>query len=430
MFLVNFLQKKWQSLDEVYKKLILSILFLLLTAFFSYLIFILFFKQKEQIQPSPIGIPDQYGRLPSADLRDILAQRGISEDELEEQAPIVLPPSREKPTYIAQGGKTFALEVLPENTSGANLNTDGNLRFYDEISSKFYKLTPSGNKVELSSREFPNVQNVTWSHRTDEAIIEFPDGANVYYNFSNNKTASLPREAEDFDFSKIGNEIAYKFITENPDDNWLVVSNPDGTNSTAVEHLGDQANNVSTNWSPQGNIVGLYRKSSGIDSQEIFLLGKSGENFKSIAVQGRGFEAQWEPTGNNMVYSVYSADTGYRPELHIVSSTGDDIGRLDKNLNLRTWPDKCTFSNDGVNLYCSVPLYLQQGSGIYKEATANVPDTIYKINIKTGYKERIARPVNESGFGFFTINKLMLSQDESYLYFTDTNGEVRKIQLK
>lgn len=430
MFLTEFFQNKWQNLDEVYKKLILSVLFILLTAFFSYLIFIFFFKSKEAPKTSPVGLPDQYGRLPTADLQDILAQRGVSEEELAETAPPALPPARERPTEIAQGGKTFAPEILPQNTSAVDLSTNGSLRFYDQTNNKFFKLTPAGDKVEMSSREFPNVQNVAWSPKSDEAILEFPDGSNIYYNFNNNKTASLPREAEGFNFASAGNEIAYKFVTANPDDNWLVVASPDGSNSIAVEHLGDQTANVVANWSPAGNVAGLYRKSSGLDSQEIFLLGKSGENFKSISAPGRGFEAQWAPGGKQMLYSVYSTNNGYRPELHIVSAQGDDIGRFDKSLNLRTWPEKCVFAGDGLNLYCAAPLYLEQGSGIYKEVAADVPDTIYKINVKTGYKERIARPVNESGFGFFTVSKLMLAPDESYLYFSEAGGGVKKIRLK
>jgi len=275
------------------------------------------------------------------------------------------------------------------------------------------------------------VQNVVWSPQEQKAILEFPDGSNIFYDFEKQKQHTLPKEGEGFNFSSAGNQIGYKFITENPDENWLIVSNPTGDNPVAIEHIGKtNPQDILINWSPDSSRVALFRNSAGLDSEEIFFVGQNKENFKSLSVAGRGFEGLWSKQSDKLLYNIYSPQTGFRPELWVTDAKDNNTGGQNKNLGVRTWTSKCAFASDNTNIYCAVPIYLKQGAGIYPDLNNAVPDIIYKINVKTGFKQQIAVPTNYLGISLYTAEKLMLSPDEKILYMADSNNGIYEIQLK
>lgn len=441
--MLALLQNKWEELDETYKKIILGTGLILIAIALGYLLYRVFFKPLAQPK-SPAeqtGIPTEL-TLPSAEegaeiaepaetgllpeIAELLQEREKAEQKIE-PSEIIKPPDP-----IALGGRTIAQSITPSNiTQAAVSKQNGNINYYDPIKQRFYSLDPaSGKTKELSSRDFPGVENVTWSPKDNQAILEYPDGSNIYYNFDSGKQATLPREAQDFDFSSYGDQIIYEFNTADPKANWLVASNPDGTNPVTVEALGDKANHVQTAWSPNGQIAAMYRHSIDLDRQEVIFIGLNNENFKSIKTAGRGFEGTWTPDGEKLMYSVYTEESGMRPNLYISDASGDRIGYNNKPLGLFTWSNKCAVGADNQTAYCAVPMYLRQGAGLYPEAADNVPDNIYQINLNTGYKKLLAKPVNSAGIGFYTANSLMLSPDEKYLYLLEINGGMHQIRLK
>ncbi|PIR94757.1 hypothetical protein COT95_02435, partial [Candidatus Falkowbacteria bacterium CG10_big_fil_rev_8_21_14_0_10_37_6] len=83
------------------------------------------------------------------------------------------------------------------------------------------------------------------------------------------------------------------------------------------------------------------------------------------------------------------------------------------------------FANQ-TTLYCAVPDVLPEGAGLFPELAQNSVDSLYKINTTTGAKTLIAIPE-----GYFNINDLMIQEDESNLYFTDSfSGNLYKVKLK
>jgi len=157
----------------------------------------------------------------------------------------------------------------------------------------------------------------------------------------------------------------------------------------------------------------------------MFFIGFNGENFKSATIEGRGLQAQWSEDGDRLLYSVYNSHSNLMPQLWIVNSQGDDIGANRTNLNVQTWADKCNFSNDRY-IYCAVPEDLPEGSGLFPELALRTKDNLYKIDSYTGTKTLIAIPN-----GYYNISNLIITDDESELYFTDEGDqEVYQIKLK
>lgn len=304
--------------------------------------------------------------------------------------------------------------IVTETIGSPAADRAGGAKFYSQGDGKFYRVDASGAMRPLSDKVFYNVQNVTWSPTADESIIEYPDGANIYYNFDTKKQVTLPKHWEDFSFAPTGDRIAAKSNALAPESRWLVAANPDGQETTLVEPLGENGDKVTVDWSPNKQVVALSRTGDpqGADRQEILFIGLNGENFRSTIVEGRDFRSEWSPEGKKLLYSVYSERNDFKPELWIVNADGDTIGSGRKYLSLNTWADKCAFSGERY-VYCGVPQTLGTGAGFAPELSSDTPDTLVKIDLQTGIRSEIKTEEP------YVVNDIFVGADGKTLFFSD-----------
>ena len=329
---------------------------------------------------------------------------------------------------VARGGLTQAESVAPTIVRAASLGADGkSVNYYDPTTGRFYRLDEFGEAIPLSDKTFPNVERATWSPAQSKAILEFPDGSNVLFDFETQRQATIPKHWEDFSFSPDGNKITGKSIGLDPNNRWLITSNPDGSGAVPIEPMGENGDKVTPTWSPSNQIIAFSKTGNpaGFGREEILLIGQHGENFKSLTVEGLGFQGNWAADGARLLYSAHSAETGYRPELWVVDAAGDRIGANRRRLNIQTWADKCTAASNSI-FYCAVPRTLPEGVGFARDAADDVPDLIYSIDINTGRQTLVAEPDSRT-----SISSVMVSSDGKSLYFTEkTTGILRKIALQ
>jgi len=323
---------------------------------------------------------------------------------------------------IAQQVPT-AVSIAP--ALGGGISSGGGFVFYDKNTDKFYKTEDSGLRKALSDQEFPDAENVIISPGADKAIVQFPDGSNIAYDFNKQQQYTLPKEGKDFSFNSSGDQIAYKFMAPDPESRYLVSSGFDGSDFKLIEPLGYEDRDVQVAWSPTGQVAALFRKGLDADRQEVYFIGTQGENFRSMIAPGRDFKGEWTPQGDRLLFSVYTPEADYKPTLWIVEAQGDRIGFNRKDLGVQTWVDKCTFDDGGTTAYCAVPRELPRGSGLVRELADKVPDDLYKIDLRTGFKTQVQGVV-----GRFTADKVFLSDDGKALYYTDKNtGFAYKVKL-
>jgi hypothetical protein len=171
-------------------------------------------------------------------------------------------------------------------------------------------------------------------------------------------------------------------------------------------------------------MVAMYTEGIDANSQNVFFVGLNGENFKSTVIEGRGLQYQWSTNGDKLLYSVYNTNDSSNPRLWIVDSTSDTIGENRKSFSLQTWASKCTFASD-TEVYCAVPNSLPEGSGLFPDLADKTEDSLYKIDLTTGTQKLIAIPD-----GSYNISKVVVSTDQSSLYFTDKfSGSIYKVKL-
>ncbi|MCF7795367.1 hypothetical protein K9M50_03345 [Patescibacteria group bacterium] len=416
-----------------YKKIIYIILFLVLIVFLAILIWNTFFKQDAQEIPEiDTETEDSRGSLPQAGEGNPQTGEELEPGELpgdEDDDPRNQPEERlsdDGPSPVASGSVTETNLSYFNKTIGATLSGDGSgVQFYDTEQGKFYRLDNENNIHELSDQVFYEVQEISWSPDKNKAVLEYPDGSNIIYDFKTQKQVTLPKHWEDFDFSPQSDKIVAKSIGTDPYNSYLVTANTDGSSIRSLEHIGENSDKVISDWSPSNQIAAMYTESTDFDRQDLFFIGLNGENFKSTTVEGRDVRTNWSKEGDKLLYSAYNSNSNLQPQLWIVNAKGDSIGSGRKNLNLQTWADKCTFSDDRY-AYCGVPEELPEASGLLPDLALETGDLLYRIDTITGQKSLMAIPN-----GKYNISEPVVSDDGSKLYFTDqSTGEIYNINLK
>lgn len=413
---------------ERYKRLIIGIAFISLTVLIGYFIYLFLFKTAAPTIDTDNGSASQSpSGLPSSGIGS--PNQGVdqgNEQHLTGQGNTEGTTIAGKTTdEIAQGGITKVETLTTTPSYGINMLQGGNdVRLYDASDGKFYRIDANGKKVSMSDKIFNQVQKVTWSGANNKAVLEYPDGSKTIYDFEKQKQITLPEHWDDFSFSPDGSEIIMKTLANDINNRWLAVTSADGNKVYPIERIGDQSS-IIPSWSPNKQIVAMYTESAGLNSQEVYFVGLNGENFKSATINGRDFRPEWSPKGDMLLYSTYSDASDLKPAIYAVAAQGDHIGENTKDLQVNTWADKCSFS-DNSTLYCAVPRELERGAGLFPQMAENTADDIYKIDIQSGVKTKIATPDQD-----YNVVEMTISADGNNLFFNDkATGLLHKIKLK
>ncbi len=299
-------------------------------------------------------------------------------------------------------------------TQAVSTSPTGDTRYYNPEDGRFYLINDDGTLTLLSDRQFFNIQDVAWGKSANEAILGFPDGSKIYYNFEDQRQATLPQHWSDFDFAPKDDQIVAKSMGIDENNRFLITSQPDSNDTIAVYHMGANADLVIPSWSPDSQVIAFSKTGAPQpdNAEQIYLLGKNHET-RSLIVPGRGFMPSWSPTGKKLLFSAYHDRDQNKPTLWICDANGQDIGRNRQRLNLNTWADKCVWSNES-ELFCAVPIDLPVGAGFDEKRFAEIPDDIYYINLGDGTSKKISTPDQNH-----PVQQPVLSKDKSKLIFTD-----------
>lgn len=335
---------------------------------------------------------------------------------------------------IANGGVTQTLALTTGPIQNPTLSADGkSMNFYNKEDGYFYTIDKDGNIVKLSNKAFPNVQSTAWNQNAEKAVLTFPDDSKIVYNFQTQSQVTLPKHWQDVEFSPTADNLIAKSLALDPNNRWLVLSNDNGSNVTPVQALGDNADKVQVNWSPNDQVVAFADTASiangnsqgGFDTKIIYPIGKNKENFRGLVVEGFGFASTWSPNGKTLLYSVYGDYSQGKPLLWLVDGTSSSMGDHRHSLGVNTWVDKCTWSSDTI-VYCAVPQNLPDNAGLARSLYANLPDTVFKLDLASNRSSVVAIPATDT-----TMSNLSLSKDGSSLYYTDAaSGQLKLIKLK
>ncbi len=413
-------------MNERLKRALIITGFVLVVIGMFVVIYFVFFRSTDQLNGNT-NQPGNINGLPNANNGNRNASTGSNVNSLP-----VTNTSASGPSKYADGGATLVETVVNTPVAGQTVSNTGSLQYYDRQTGKFFQVSADGMSTKvMTDAIYKDLDTVTWDPSGTKAILQFPDGSKVLYNFATKKQSTLPRELDNFSFSPTGSQIVSKYLdAKHLDNQWLMVSNPDGTGSQSVEQLAENADKVIAAWSPNNAVVGTYERSSTSSSSDIIFLGKNNENYPLVTVDGKGFTPNWSPDGSKILYSVYSDDTNNAAHLYIMNGDVNTLGQNIIDLNLNTSANKCAFSQDNYTIYCAVPYYTVENSGPIPSLGYSVPDNLYAIDMLRGTTTLLARPVDEHSLQQYSVGSIRLSGDESAIYFTDANtGKLHRILL-
>ncbi len=407
------------TLTEAQKKIIFIVFFVLFTVGTGYALYHFFFRP---IAPAPTESP-----LESPSYTGSFGEAGARDTDTIETGQI--PGTAPLPVTVGSQGTSATTEselLLDQVTQAISRSSDGNTRYYDPNDGRFYSLDRDGTAAALSDRQFLNVDNISWSSVKDEAILEFPDGSNIYYDFETERQVTLPNHWEDFEFAPKDSKIAAKSIGLDQNNRYLISADPDGNELTALYHLGNNADRVIPSWSPNNQVIGFSKTGDPQpdNGEEIILLGANHQEFRPLKVAGKGFLPSWSPDGKQLLYSIYHERDQFKPMLWISDASGSQVGQNRRKLNINTWADKCAWA-DSSTIYCGVPVSLPAGSALDRDLVSSVSDDIYRINLNTGTAQKINTVTHPHA-----INTPSISEDGRSLIYTDTNtGKLYRFNL-
>lgn len=401
------------------RKILIVVGFIIIVVGIGFGIYFAFFKAPTPKPEAPIteAPTAPAGGLPSAGLAGA--------------RPTVAAPEVAGATGGLPPAKTIAAADLTlSGATGLTLSSDGrSVQYYDSNNGLFYKVNADGTLLPLSNTKFFQVQNAVWSNDSSKAVLEYPDGSNIVYDFTADKQlVTLPKHWQDFEFTSAGDKIVSKSIGDDINNRWLIISDVNGTNSKVVSALGDNADKVEVAMSPDSQVVGFSRTGDATGeagTQEIYLIGQNNENFKSLKVRGYNFNAEWAKEGDRILYSVADPANGFKPTLWVADASGDNVGTNAVKVNLDTFVDKCAIVS-GYKAYCAVPKSLDEGAGLDSRLATATDDQIYFVDLRTGATSFIGEPS-----ATYSIDKISVSADEQYLYFTDkANNGLHQMKIK
>jgi hypothetical protein len=395
-------------------------LFIGFTLLLGFALYLLFFAQ-----PPSVIVDEETseettggGSLPTAGAGQ---QGGSSGSESNNDGSGQLPVSQ-----VADGGKTITTQLTSSAVTSPHITSSGTVAYYDPADGRFYTIDVNGNANPLSLTQFPEAETVVFNNEASAAVIEFPDGSNIVYDFDSAEQVTLPSHWEDFSFSGDGMEIASKSIGVDPSNRALVITAADGSSTQVIAALGSNDDKVSVSWSPESSVVGFSETGEGTSAfgqHQVYTIGEDGEAAGIITINGTHYENIWSPSGKFILYSIADASDDYKPSLWYVDAKGDRNGSTRLKLGLETTVDRCAFGSESI-IYCGVPTTAPIGSGSNPEILTG-PDYLYKISLPSGTAELLAIPTVST-----VIKNVSVNDDESVLYYTDKFGKLNMIRLK
>lgn len=396
-----------------YKKIALIIGFILICLFFAWLIY-MFFKFTPMISPANTNINEEYD--PGSTDRNININSALPTNKNTNKEAV----ERRREATPKDFGEIK--KITESSVKGAALASNGtDIVYYNRKDGKFYKIGEDGEETLLSEKTFYDIQNVIWSNNKDQAILEYPDGANVVYNFIKEKQTTVPKNWEEFGFSVDNKKIVTKSFSSYSAESNLVIADVSTGQTKIIENLGSNADSFQISCSPDNQVVAFFSETVDLDHQEIYFVGQYGENFKSIIVDGIGFKGKWSPDSNKILFSVYSSLSNYEPVLWITDKDGNQ-----RMLPIKTWVEKCAFYDNKI-VYCGVPQEFGEMAGMFPNASSKFNDDIYMIDITKNYAEKIQ--IDEK-FDSYNVKEILISKNQDMLYFTNgRTGRLYKIEL-
>ncbi|MBP9714998.1 MAG: hypothetical protein KBD52_00710 [Candidatus Pacebacteria bacterium] len=309
------------------------------------------------------------------------------------------------------------------------------LRYVDRATGNVYQtFAKEINERKITDTLIPRVQESFFADKGESVIMRYlkEDGKTI-----SSFAGKLPSDILGGDASS--QKVNGSFLLENIQD---ISISPDDSQIFYLSNLGDNATGVRANalginktqifsspftewlssW-PNENVITLTTKPSAQVPGYSYVLDPNTKKFSKTLGGINGLTTLTSNDGklilysnNNLSLNVYNTET-----------------KQNKELNVRTLPEKCVWANDNNVLYCAVPKSVSGGlyPDTWYQGEVSFFDRIWKINIVNSSETIIADPFLVRDGEEIDGIKLSLDENEDYLFFVNKKDSyLWKIELR
>ena len=340
---------------------------------------------------------------------------------------VPLPPPRE--TKSPQENTTIkAFTDIPLLSPVFSTSQNALFGYHKQTSALYSIDRETKKKTVLFDTRLTNPIVGIWSDNPEMSILKAQPQNGSQYFFVN-----VPQESitpiQDNPLYLIWDSISQKIVyikRDTPSETLFYTANPDGSQK---EHLFTLEENTRITMAsvPQSSSVSYWPQTANRKLSPLFTLNLVSKIKKEVFVGKYGAGYLHSPNGKNILVSWAPEKNSFRLALGMINEYGGSY----RDLQLPTLVQKCTWNTQGTFVYCAVPTNIPQTTIMpddYLQGKITTTDVFWKINIKTGEKERLVdlEDITQN----FDATELIITPDEQTLYFINKiDGMMYEIEL-
>jgi hypothetical protein len=307
-------------------------------------------------------------------------------------------------------------------TVGPNGDT---IRYIDAVDGRIWTMTLRGTNREALTQETSGVpKSARWSRSGESVIHKSEDGAIHVINLTTNKKTELRAGMDDVIWAQAGGKILYKYYDEKTKERSLNIADEDGSNWKKIADL--PFRNTIFEQIPSSIFVLYWPRSEAKIATELYSVNTiSGSDNRKIFGGPRGAEFLSSPGGDKILVSSLRDDGSLT--LGLLDGSGENY----VDLQVPTMISKTVWSRDGKYIYYAQPIDLPTTTILpddYEKNTVKTHDTFYRMEIRSGKKERIIEL--DEIVAKYDANNLQLSPAEDVLFFINrVDGLLYRINM-
>lgn len=272
------------------------------------------------------------------------------------------------------------------------------------------------------------VKRLLWSPVFIGALAQIErEGQSLWYflDTRNQSEVALKPEMSRLAWNTLGDGIFYQYTDPSNGERSLNQSRFDGSEWKKLTDLGTADHFIAT--IPQSSQVSFWTRPSGLEESRLESMSMVGNERKTLLAGKHGGDYLWSPDGRQVLAGSVETRGSAKPMIGVMDEKGGGY----RDLNIPTLVNKIAWSRDSRTLYFAQPGAFPQDAVLpndYFGRPIITKDTFWKMNLKTGKRERLV-PLNEMNVAF-DATELFLAPDETYLFFIDReSGKLYRINL-
>lgn len=306
---------------------------------------------------------------------------------------------------------------------------ENSIFYYSKRDNALKEVSLDGKENTVRIDQIPGTPSrIVWSPNRLGALVLVKESTGdlwYYADLRNRLVSPLKRDMSRITWTSLGDRILYQYTDPASGERSLNIASPDGANWSKLADLGTDDHFITA--LPQSSLVAIWPKTDSNREGTLEVMNINGDNRRTLLTGKFGADFLWSPNSQRILVQSVMEQGGHTLTLGLTDADGSSY----QNLFAPTLTSKTAWSKDNETFYYALPGAFPAdavlpndyfGKPIYSK------DTFWKMNVRTGKKERLV-PLEEMTEAFDATD-IFLAPTETDLYFVErTSGKLYRITL-